>query len=548
MGTPTTSTELLEILKGIQGSGRDDESTRQRYRYVIYARKSTDDAENQVRSLGDQIIECREFATEFNLDVRDVIQEAESAKEPDIRPKFKKMIEDVKRGKYDGIIAWHPDRLARNMKDAGEVIDLLDKRIIKDLRFKSFSFENNTSGKMLLGITFVLSKQYSDALSDNISRGNRRSIEEGKYVNKAKHGYYKDPNQYLRPDGENFLLIKEAFRMRVEGKTFEEIASYLNLSGYQKAGSDGSHVVCKMDFRKVEKFMRDPVYTGVVVYGKKGGAVNLADKYDFTPTVTVPDFMKINKLTDNKQFAKFARKYRKGEDVKADLMRGMVICAECGEAMLAGITSKKNPKTGLTRHYFYYRCTTDDCSRLGKSVRAKVVLDHIIKFLEKEPFSSKLAYSRYEEEMEKVSAKRVKETGLLLTTSRAQKKALEARLEQIKDTLYVEKDERIKDAYKGDFRKTEKDLLDIRDKIGGLEELAGAEKAATLTYGDFIELMENTSKILASLKNMKDLNLIIKKMFLNFTVREKKVEKQTLNTPFDVLCGSNVADCGDGES
>jgi hypothetical protein len=228
----------------------------------------------------------------------------------------------------------------------------LDKKIIKDLKFVSFSFTNDTSGKMLLGITFVLSKQYSDHLGDNIARGNRRSIEEGKYVNRAKHGYYKDSEQYLRPDGHNFLLIKTAFLMRLQKKTLGEIAEYLNKSGYQKVKRGGGHISFEMTIKRVADFMRDPVYTGVIVYGKRGGSVDLTEKYDFVPAVSISDFMKINKLADNKQLVKLARKYHKDEDTKANLMRGMIICADCGEAMTAGITVKNNAKKGTTRYMY----------------------------------------------------------------------------------------------------------------------------------------------------------------------------------------------------
>lgn len=121
------------------------------------------------------------------------------------------------------------------MKEAGEIIDLIDKGIIRDLKFVSFNFDNNTSGKMLLGIAFVLSKQYSDQLSDDVTRGVKKNIEEGKYINSPKHGYYKDKNQYLRPDGRNFQLIKEAFQKRLEGETIKNIAEFLNEEGYIKA-------------------------------------------------------------------------------------------------------------------------------------------------------------------------------------------------------------------------------------------------------------------------------------------------------------------------
>src|SRR3990167_5536787 len=193
--------------------------------YALYARKSTQGDEKQERSIGDQISECVEKVMRpNNIRPVKVIEEKYSAKEPDTRVKFKELISDIKAGRITGLIAWHPDRLARNMKDAGEIIDMLDKSIIKDLHFASFSFENTPSGLMHLGITFVIAKQYSDQLSKNVSRGIEHAIEDGEHINRPKHGYYKDGQQHLRPDGRNFDLIKRAFQLRLEHKTFGEIA------------------------------------------------------------------------------------------------------------------------------------------------------------------------------------------------------------------------------------------------------------------------------------------------------------------------------------
>ena len=205
-----TPADLANLLISIRGESEVKDPAQ--FRYVVYARKSTESEERQIRSLGDQIADCEQMAENRNLTmVGKPIRESESAKEPGIRPRFRKMIDDLNGGKYDGVIAWHPDRLSRNMRDAGEIIDLLDKGIIKDLQFVNFTFDNNASGKMLLGIAFVLSKQYSDQLSDVVTRGIRRSIEEGKWLTTAKHGYYRDRNQLLRPDGNNFHLIKKAW-------------------------------------------------------------------------------------------------------------------------------------------------------------------------------------------------------------------------------------------------------------------------------------------------------------------------------------------------
>ena len=546
---PQNPAELVSFLNRFHGENENSSAKQKEYRYVIYARKSTEDKNKQVRSLADQIAECQELAERYHLRVnpKDIIQESASAKESDIRPRFKEMIEGLKTGKYDGVITWHPDRLARNIKDAGEIIDLLDKHIIKDLKFVSFSFENTTSGKMLLGITFVMSKEYSDKLSDDIMRGNQRSADEGKYINRTKHGYFKDSNQQLRPDGDNFTLIQNAFRLRVEGKALKEVAEYLNKHGYQRMTPNGTHVLFPMNFKRVESFVKDPSYTGVMRYGKKGKAIDLTEKYDFTPALSVPDFMKINKLISSSQFMRLAKRYRRDEDVKANLLRGMVVCAECNEPMSAGITPKKNAKKGITR-YFFYRCDTEDCPRHNKSVRAKVVVSYVREFLEKKPFSSKPAYEHYEQEMERVATERIKEIRTLLTAQKTKKARREINLADMKAVLATEKDERIKASYREDIKKAIEEIDAVEAEIARLEALSVAGKTAILTYAQFLELMEKTPKILASIKQMKELDYIIRKIFSNFAIRDKKVIKSALIAPFDALCDPKLSDCGDGRS
>src|SRR5437588_398941 len=86
-------------------------------KYVLYARKSTDDPLRQARSIGDQISECKELAERLHLNVVKILEEQKSAKRPGKRPVFKEMLSDLKKGVYDGILAWNPDRLARNMRE-----------------------------------------------------------------------------------------------------------------------------------------------------------------------------------------------------------------------------------------------------------------------------------------------------------------------------------------------------------------------------------------------------------------------------------------------
>ena len=82
-------------------------------KFFLYARKSTDVEDKQVLSIEAQIAELRAFAKQNNLNVVDVFIEKQSAKIPG-RPIFGEMLERIEKGEANGILAWHPDRLARN--------------------------------------------------------------------------------------------------------------------------------------------------------------------------------------------------------------------------------------------------------------------------------------------------------------------------------------------------------------------------------------------------------------------------------------------------
>jgi len=122
-------------------------------KYILYARKSTDEDDRQILSIESQMAELKEFAAKEKLEIAASLCEAKTAKEPG-RMKFGEMLSLIEQGKADGILSWHPDRLARNPIDGGRIIYMVDTGKIKSLKFPSFWFEDTPQGKFMLNIAF----------------------------------------------------------------------------------------------------------------------------------------------------------------------------------------------------------------------------------------------------------------------------------------------------------------------------------------------------------------------------------------------------------
>jgi DNA invertase Pin-like site-specific DNA recombinase len=89
------------------------------------------------------------------------------------------MVDQIEAGKADGVLAWHPDRLARNSVDGGPIIYLVDIGKITELRFSTYRFDTTEQGKFMLSIAFGQSKYYVDNLSENVKRGICEKLQRG---------------------------------------------------------------------------------------------------------------------------------------------------------------------------------------------------------------------------------------------------------------------------------------------------------------------------------------------------------------------------------
>ena len=195
---------------------------------ILYARKSTDVEDKQVLSIDAQLIELRKFARQNNLHIVDELIEKRTAKMPG-RPVFNSLLTRIKNGEATGILAWHPDRLARNSVDGGEIVYLIDTGVIKSLVFPSLWFEPTPQGKFMLNMAFGQSKYYVDSLSENTKRGLREKVRRGIYPSIAPLGYLNDKNTKTIVVDQQFAgVIREIYEAYASGRyTLKEISLLL---------------------------------------------------------------------------------------------------------------------------------------------------------------------------------------------------------------------------------------------------------------------------------------------------------------------------------
>jgi DNA invertase Pin-like site-specific DNA recombinase len=510
-------------------------------KFVLYARKSTKGKDKQQKSIQDQLSECKEFAERNNIFILNKYIDRHTARKSNSRTEFSNMITAINKGRYNAILSWHPDRLARNMKEGGEIIDLLDRGVLVDLKFPSFTFVNDGHGKVTLGIEFVLAKNYSDNLSVNTERGNKRRYLEGKGLKDDKYGYKLNKEKYYRPDGKNFELIKNTFNMAYQGISLSEIVEYLNNQGFLFKGK--RKIVRKQD---VSKILADPFFVGSHVIGD--GIYDLT-KLDvaFTPCTTMQTFMQIRDMySKNNRFAGKAPKH-----TKTMLLKDLVTCKYCGHRMYVSKTSN-----GKGKRYLWVRCDNKDCPRkalgIRRGMRSKVVFNWMFEFIK----NFNITRDDYEEWIKAVETRK-KENGPLF----------ERRLEDISKQIKEKENEQKKSAkaltdsvnyaqlsesLKADIETIELEIEDLKKEYSKVEielseSLRNIDKNIW-TYEKFVNFFKTLRDIVKKRKTEELLVKVSNMLFVNIVLGDQKVASYQLREQFAILekvvTVTNGVDCG----
>jgi DNA invertase Pin-like site-specific DNA recombinase len=342
----------------------------EKMRYCLYCRKSSESEERQVMSIESQIKEMLNLAEREKLEIVNIKREAHSAKETGQRPVFNEIIEELKQGKYNAILTWAPDRISRNAGDLGRVVDLMDQKVLKEIRTHSQTFTNNPNEKFLLMILGSQAKLENDNRGINVKRGQRTKVELGFWPGLAPLGYLNqrsmDKKGVLIVDPDRAPLVKKIFeKVAYEYQSGRKIYNWLREVNFYTRGNK------PLTLGGVYRILDNTFYHGVFEY-PKGSGNYFTGKHE--PLITkelwdkAQEFLKRDKIVrSNKEFT-FTK---------------LLVCGYCGSGISAE-EKYKNLINGTQARYVYYGCgRSKDRNCKNKYIQEAELIEELIKIVDK---------------------------------------------------------------------------------------------------------------------------------------------------------------------
>ena len=455
----------------------------------IYIRVSTEDQAREGFSLGEQKEKLEALCKYKGYEVYKVYKDAGiSAKDITHRPQFQQMLEDMKAGKINYIVAYKLDRVTRSVKDLETLISTLEQYHCYLICDRDDVNTSTANGRFFVRMLTVLSQLEIEIVSERTKFGLGGAIKAGHIPGPCPFGYYRDIDKTIKIDISTKDIIIRIYQLYLEGKSYQQIANILNDENVP------SPVKSKWGDSTIEKIINNRIYMGDFERYKK----DKNRESEIYMNVVPPIISRAMWEDTQNQKGKNQRSYSRH---RVYIFFQKLICPKCGKIMTGKGAGGKKSK------YMYYTC--EKCKiYFNEDIIEETLIDYILDFIEYDYHVNKFFYP-------------------LL----AEKKDDEAKEIEKEIKKYKEQKKRLIKVYKDGILEMEDFAEDINEIDKKLAEL----KNMQIDSVDLIKETYNPAHLIAHRDIEKESLLDGKKYkekLLNFWVLKSKEEKQDFISKF----------------
>ena len=537
------------------------------YHAAIYVRLSKEDGDvaGASKAESNSISNQKELIRDFLKDKEDIVVVSERVDDGYSgssfeRPGFQQMLEDIRRGSVDCVIVKDLSRFGREYIDTGRYIERLFPAL--GVRFIAVndgydSLEGkDQSDEIIIPFKNLINDAYCRDISVKIRSHLEVKRKNGEFIGAfAPYGYQKDGEDHHRLMVDTYAagVVQDIFRMKLHGMSQDAIAGRLNDMGvlspmeYKSASGSNYQTSFKTGERAlwssvtVRRILENECYVGNLVQGRQTTPNHKVKKYVVKPE---KDWVRIEKnheaVVSDRDFAIVQRLLgmdtrMSPEQSEVYPLAGMVVCADCGAAMV-----RKNVCSGK-RKYRYYVCSrnkeTKECAshRIGVERLEEAVLE-VLKVQVANVLDLKRA-------MEKVSEIPFQELDIRELERRIEQKEAEVlRCRELRNMLYEDMKDGI--VSKEDYRELHEAYTQRRDL---------AEEAVRQMKGEIEDILaSNTDKYrwLDYFAEHGNIDRLTRNVAVELIERVKVVDRETVEVVFsfgdcyrEVLEGLKHAGC-----
>jgi DNA invertase Pin-like site-specific DNA recombinase len=184
-------------------------------RAALYMRVSTFDQHSET-----QLYDLRQLATARGLTIvaeyTDTISGARSK-----RPGLDDMMNDVRRGRFDVVLVWACDRVARSTRHFLEVLDELNHLNVEFISFREQIDTGGPLGRAIVIIVGAIAELERNLIIERVRAGMRRAKLEGRHI--GRRPLVLDRTAILRDRTQGLSLSKIARAHNVSKATIQRV-------------------------------------------------------------------------------------------------------------------------------------------------------------------------------------------------------------------------------------------------------------------------------------------------------------------------------------